>query len=183
MVAQFAVPLALAGISIANELFKNKKPKKRSTFDKRQKKLWEQYNQGISGEGPMADLYKFDPDKARENYMQKFGAPAYQKFKEEIIPDITGSFRSKGLGNSSYAGQALAREGRNVQNNINAGMNDYLYNQEQSVNDRRQNAIQNSLSTPTFSYHKKQEGPMDSLLSGAGKATGEYFTNKFLPRT
>jgi hypothetical protein len=172
-------PLIIAGASIASNLFGKKKAKKRSTLDKYQKQLYKQQNEGLNGEGPLAGLYNFNADKARENYMQNIGKPAYQKFNEEVVPGITGAFRQKGLGNSTYAGQALAREGRNVQNNLNAGMNDYLFRQEESVNNRKQNAINSSLNLNTQAIERPQANPLDSILHGAGGEAGKYLFNSF----
>lgn len=175
----WAVPAMLAAGTLIGELTK-KKAKKRSTMDKGQKELWGQYGEGLQGRGPLADLYKFDPTKARENYMQNVGNPQYQSFQENVVPQITGAFRSKGLGNSSYAGQALVRGGRDVQNQINAGMNDYMYNQEQAINQRKQGAMENYMGTTTFNYQRPEESPLDSLIRGAGQGAGQYSANKLL---
>ena len=160
MVAPIA---AIGALQLASNAFK-KKAKKRSTFDKTQKKLWKDYNNGIMGEGPLADLYKFDAQKATQNFQQNVARPAYENYQENVIPQITGSFRSKGLGNSSYAGQALERGGRMVQNDLNGKMSDYLFQQENSVNNRRSGAIKDSLNTNTFDYERQQEDPFSGIM-------------------
>lgn len=171
-------PIIYAAATAYSALSKSKKPKKRSTMDKNQKKLWGEYNQGIHGEGPLADLYKFDADKARKTFNDSYARPAYQNFQENVAPTITGSFRKRGLGNSTYASQALGRAGRDVQTDINANMNKYLYDQEQSVQNRRSNAVNNAFNVNTFDYEKPQAGAADSFLQGAGNSAGKYAFNQ-----
>lgn len=172
-------PLILAGASVASSLFGKKKAKKRSTLDKQQKQLYNQQNQGLNNQGPLAGLYNFNADKARENFMQNVGRPQYENYLENVVPGITGSFRQRGLGNSTYAGQALERGGRMVQNNINAGMNDYLFKQEEAINNRKQNAINSTLNLNTQAYERPQANPLDSILHGAGGEAGKYLFNSF----
>ena len=174
-------PLVLGAATIGSSIFGNKKAKKRSTMDKNQKKLWKDYNAGINGEGPLADLYKFDPQKATQNFQQNVARPAYENYQENVVPTITGAFRSKGLGNSSYAAQALERGGRMTQNDLNAKMTDYLFNQENSVNDRRANAVNNALGMTTFDYQKPNEDPFSGFLRGASGAAGKYTANQLFP--
>ena len=111
--------------------------------------------------------------------MQNVGRPQYENYQENIVPEITGAFRQKGLGNSSYAAQALERGGRKTQSNITAGMNDYLFKQEESINNRKANAINNSFNTKTFDYERPQEQPWDAFLNGAGGAAGKYVFDQF----
>lgn len=168
-------PIIAAGAGVYNALSKKKKPKRRSTLDRNQQKLWDTYNQGVMGEGPLADMYNFNPQKASQNFQMNVANPAYQNFQEQIMPQITGSFRGRGLGNSSYAAQALGSAGRNVQNDLNAKMYDYLYNQEQSMADRKQNAMNNILGTQTFAYEKPQQSWFDSALEGGASKFGSRF--------
>lgn len=178
-------PIIAGGAALYSAFGPKKKAKKRSTLDKNQKKLWGEYHKGIMGEGPLADLYNFDADKARNNFEQNISRPAYQKYEENVVPQITGAFRSKGLGNSTYAGQALASSGRDVQNDLNAKLSDYMYNQEQSIYDRKANAINNSFQTQTFAYEKPQGGPFDSFMQGAtgkfGEHAGNYLFSQLFP--
>lgn len=174
-------PIIAAGASIYSALKKNKKPKKRSTMDKRQQALWADYDKGLRGEGPLADLYNFDVGKAQQNFQQNVARPAYENYQENVIPEITGAFRGRGLGNSTYAGQALERGGRMVQQDLNAKMNDYMYNQEQAIQNRKANGINNFLNTQTFAYEKPRQNWFDSALeAGASKfggAFGDYAFN------
>lgn len=166
-------PGALAGglIGLTGGLFGSgkKKKKKVSTFDKRQKQLNEEQYQGLIGEGPLADLYKYNPEQANDVFNKNVANPAYQKFQENIIPSITGQFRKQGLQNSSFVGDALSRAGRDVQQGLDAQRAQYLYGQQQGSQASRQNAVENLQNRQTFAYDKAapQSGGFDinSLLS------------------
>ena len=66
-----------------------KKKKKRSTLDKRQQMLNEQQHQAVLGEGPLADLYNYNPEEANSVFDKTVANPAYRKFKEELAPQVT----------------------------------------------------------------------------------------------
>lgn len=170
-------PIIAGGVGLYNAFKKEKKPKKRSTMDKRQQALWADYDKGLRGEGPLADLYNFDAQKATNNFNQNVARPAYENYQENVVPEITGAFRSKGLGNSTYAGQALERGGRMVQNDLNAKMSDYLYNQEQAIQNRKANGINNFLNTQTFAYEKPKQSWFDSALEAGASKFGSAFGN------
>lgn len=176
-------PIIAGGVALASAALssRKKKAKKRSTMDKNQQKLWKEYHDAIHGQGPLADLYNYDAQKAQQNFQQYYGEPAYQSFQENVVPQVTGQFRSKNLQNSTYAGQALSRAGRDVQNDINRNMANYMYEMEQSVLNRKANAVNSALNTQTFAYEKPQEQWFDALLNGAGgafgKAGGKYAAN------
>ncbi len=163
---------------------KKKKPKKLSTLDANQQNLYDQYSQGVQGQGPMADLFKFDPEQATDVFNKLYAKPAYQKFQEEVVPGITGAFRGKNLQNSSYLGGALAKAGTDVQNNLNANMSNMIYKGQQDSISRRIDAVNNILNTQTFAYQKDDSGsnPWDQafsgLASGAGKIASKYALNK-----
>lgn len=165
---------------------KKKKPKKLSTLDKTQQGVYNQYAQGLQGQGQFADLFNFDADAARKNFNSMYAQPAYQQFQEEVVPGITGQFRGGNLQNSSYLGGALAKAGTNVQKNLDAQLANMLYQgQNDSVN-RRINGINNLLNMQTFAYQQPQQSAGDqvfgSLMDIGGKAAGKYFDNKFAPK-
>ena len=162
---------------------KNKK-KKRSTMDKRQQKLNKEQFQGLHGEGPFADLYNYDPEKANDVFDKTVANPAYRKYKEELAPGITGQFRSNGLQTSSYAGDALSKVARDIQENLDAQRSKYLYGQEQDVKNRKSNAIENQQNRTNFDYDTAPEGgfDIDSILSSITPEmvdqTKNYFNKK-----
>lgn len=155
------------------------KRKKLSTFDKNQKNVWNQYNQGVQGQGPMAGLFNFDANAARANFDQTYAQPAYKKFQEEVIPGITGQFRGGNLQNSSYLGGALAKAGTDVQTNLNANLSNMLYQGQQSSIDRRLQALNQILGTQTQAYEQPQASPFQAAVGGLAQGAGQYFANKY----
>lgn len=131
-----------------------KKKKKVSSFDKRQKKLNEYEHQAILGEGPLADLYNYDPEAANQVFDKNIANKAYRDLNERAIPGITGQFRSQGLMNSSYAGDALAKLTRDVQENLDAQRTQYLYGEQQDARNAKRNAINSVQGRSTFAYDK-----------------------------
>lgn len=162
---------------------KKNKPKKVSTLDKNQQRIYDKYAQGLEGQGLFADLYNFDPMAMRENFNRMYAQPAYQQFQEEVIPGITGQFRGRNLQNSSYLAGDLSKAGRDVQRNLDAQLANILYQgQTDSVN-RRIDGINNLLNMQTFAYKQPQQSARDqffnSLLEAGGRSAGNYFTNRF----
>lgn len=131
---------------------KKKKKKKLSTFDKQQQRLNRLQHQGILGQGPLADMYKFDQEQANQVFNQNVADPTYRKFQEDVIPSITGQFRNQGMMQSSYAGDAMGRLARDVQQGLDAQRANYMYNQQNDMNRNRMNAIENIQGRTTFDY-------------------------------
>ena len=161
---------------------KKKKKKRISTLDKKQQQLNDYQHQSILGEGPLADLYNYDPQKANSVFDQNIGNPAYRNFQENIIPAITGQFRNQGLQNSSYVGGALGKAGRDVQENLNAKRSDYLYNTENAARTSKQNAVENLQNRNTFGFNNGQGQPgfniqsvLDSITPEAISGIKNYF--------
>lgn len=161
-----------------------KKKKKRSTLDKRQQQLNEQQYQSIIGEGPLADLYNYDPEQANAVFDQNISRPAYRNFQENIVPTITGQFRNEGLQNSSYAGQALSRAGRDVQEGLDAKRSQYLYGEQQDARTARRGAVENlqNRNTMAYDYTGDSGNSIDRILKSipteAIDSLREYFGKK-----
>lgn len=176
------VPGALVGgvAGAAYGLFKkNKKKKKKvSTLDKYQQALHEQDMEALQGRGPNAGMYNFDPQAAGNVFDQTVANPAYQKWQEDVIPAITGQYRSNNLMNSSYSGEALARSGRDVQRQLDAQRAKYMYQGQQDVYDRRQNATQNAINRHTFDYQDRTPNAVDQILEQLAAESGRYLSNR-----
>jgi hypothetical protein len=147
---------------------KKKKRKKVSTLDKRQQALNEQQYESLLGKGPLADLYNYDPQGANDVFEQIHSRPALREWQEKTIPGITGAFRKEGLQNSSYVGDALAKSGRDVQEQLNALRTQYLYGEQENARSAKRNAVENLQNRSTFAYdNSSTEKPFDigSFLS------------------
>lgn len=179
--------IAGAGLGFVSGLFgskkkKKKKPKPISTLDPQQQGLYDEYVNGLRGQGPMAGQYNFDANAANQNFDLNYSRPAYRNFRENIIPDITSQFRNRNTQNSSYAGQALARAGRDVQESLDAQRSNYLYQGEQNAFNRRQKGVENALGTTTFDYQTpapQQKSGIDQILNSLGPAAGEWLKSRF----
>jgi len=159
---------------------KKKKPKTLSTFDKQQQELYDQHMAGLRGEGQFADLYKYDTAGANANFDQNVSRPAYRNFQENIIPGITGEFRSKNLMNSSYTGEALGRAGRNVQENLDAQRSNMIFQGQQQANQNKIQGIDSALNRTTFNYQKpapQNPSTLDQILGSLGENSGQYIAD------
>jgi hypothetical protein len=168
-------------------LFGGKKKKKKiSSLDKRQQELNKQQHQSILGEGPLADLYNYDPQQANKVFDETIANPAYRKFQEELAPQITGQFRKAGLMESSYAGDALAKTARQVQENLNAERSKYLYGEQEGARGAKRNAVENLQNRSTFAYDTAAPSgggfDINSILKSippeAVSGLSDYFRNK-----
>lgn len=155
-----------------------KKPKKRSTLDKNQQKLYKDYSEGLQGQGQFADLFGYDADAERSVFEQKYAQPAYQNFQQNIVPTITGSFRGGNTQNSSYAGQALSRAGTDVQRGLDANLAEMMYKGQQASIDRRLESLRGILNMQTQAYEKPQANGMDALIGGFAGGAGQYAAKK-----
>ncbi len=161
---------------------KKKKPKQISTLDPNQQALYKDHMDGLRGQGQFADLYKYDAEGANANFDQNVSRPAYRNFQENIIPGITGQFRSQNLMNSSYTGEALGRAGRNVQENLDAQRSNMIFNGQQNANNNRMNGVQNALNMQTMAYQKpgpQNPSTLDQILGSLGEHSGQYLADYF----
>jgi len=129
-----------------------KKRKKLPTLDKRQQKLNKDQYGGFYGEGPLADLYTYDPKAANDVFDKNYVNPAYRDLNEKGIPSLTGQFRSQGLMQSSYAGDAVGKLVRDVQENLNAKRADFLYKEQSAARKAKQKGIENYQNRTNFDY-------------------------------
>jgi len=179
----FGAPGAIAGgiLGGLGGLFggkRKKKPRKLSTLDPQQKALYNDYVSSLRNEGPFKDLYNFDANAANQNFDQNIARPAYRDFQENIVPQITGQYRQGNQLNSSYAADALAKRGRNVQENLDAQRSNLIFQGQNQANANKQNALNSILGMNTFGYQQRNpNSSIDSILSQAAPAAGEWFNN------
>lgn len=164
---------------------KKKKKKKISTLDEDQKKLNKAQHQSIFGEGPLADLYNYDPEKANEVFDKTIGRYAYRNLHEKSIPELTGQFRNKGLMQSSYAGDAVGKLVRDVQESLDAQRAQTLYNEQKEARGAKRNAVENLQNRQTFAYEQqnpsKSSGNVMDLINPENLDKVGDFAVKYLP--
>lgn len=174
---------AIGGVAgVVSSLFggkKKKKVKQRSNFDPQQQALYNDYVSGIRNQGPMAGNFNFDAEGYNNVFDQTIARPANRNFQENIIPNITGQFRQGNIMNSSYAGDALSRAGRNVQENLDALRSANVFQGQQTANTNRLNATNNVLGMPTFTNYEQNRSPniIDQLSTQLGPSTGDWLRN------
>ncbi len=137
---------------------RKKKKKKISRLDKKQQELNDMQHQAVLGEGPLADLYNYDPEAANSVFDQITARPAQRNFREQTVPGITGSFRKNGLMDSSYVGDALSKAGRDVQENLDALRAQALYGEKNNAQTSKRNAVENLQNRQTFDYERPEAG-------------------------
>lgn len=147
-----------------------RRPKRVSTFDPKQREVYNQYIQALQGRGgPLADVFgQTDPAQLRGLFDQNFAQPAYQNFQENIVPGITGQFRGQNLQNSSYLGGALGKAGTDVQRDLDAKLAEILFAAQQGDIARRQQGAEHILGLNTFDYRRPSPSRVDSLLDSLG---------------
>lgn len=156
---------------------KKKSPKRVSAFDPMQEGVYKDQVDALRGQGQFADLYNYDADVANSNFDMNVANPANRQFQEDIIPQITGQFRGNNLQNSTYAGEGLAKAGRQVQEGLNAARSQMHYQGQNDVMNRKANAIENTLNRSTFAYQRPEaETPnmMDQIMNSVGPAAGKW---------
>lgn len=163
-----------------------KKKKKVSSLDKRQQKLNDLQHDSILGKGPLADLYNYDPEAANAVFDKNIANPAYRKFQEDLAPSVTGQFRSRGLMNSSYAGDALSKIARDIQENLDAQRSQYLYGEQKDAREAKRGAVEGLQNRQTFAYDQSAGSSGFDLNKILGSITPEM-TNQlrdyFKPKT
>lgn len=161
---------------------KKKKNKPISTLDPMQQKLYEQYISSLSGQGQFSDLYNWNARGANKNFDMNVSRPAYRNFNENIIPGITGQFRQNNLMNSSYAGEALGRAGRNVQENLDAQRSNMHFQGDQNAMAAKRNSINEILNLQTQAYLQPgspQPNGIDSILGQLAPMGGSFLADYF----
>jgi len=162
---------------------KKKKKKRLSTFDKRQQQLNEQQHDSILGKGPLADLYNYDPEKANAVFDQNIARPQYRDLEEKGIPSLTGQFRKQGLMNSSYAGDAVGRLIRDVQEKVTGERSKYLYDEQKDARTAKRGAVEKLQDRNTFDWDAGGKGfdiskVLDSITPEMKKEFTDYFKKK-----
>lgn len=164
---------------------KKKKKKKVSSLDKRQQELNKQQYEAVLGKGPLADLYNYDPEAANAVFDQNQARVAYRDLNEKAIPSVTGQFRNQGLMNSSYAGDAIGRLTRDVQEKLMGERAAFLYGEQQDARNARRNAIEGLQNRQTFAYDTSAGNrgfDINSVLKSVTPEMTDQISDYFKPK-
>lgn len=181
MAAPIAAAAIYAGGNIINELLR-KKPKQVSLQSKKQRRLQDDMYNSFYGRGNFNDLFApTDYDALNQRFEESYARPAMRRFKEEIIPSITGQFRGGGIMESDVAANALARSGRDLEETLAAQRGDFLYRQSEADKDRRLRGIQGYINSNQVATSPGGYAPFDAVMSEIGSRFGneaaDYFFN------
>ena len=159
----------------------SRKKKKLSFLDKQQQALNTSQHEAVLGQGPLADLYNYNPEGANDVFEKTIANPAYRNFKEKLAPEVTGQFRSHGLMNSSYAGDALSKLARDVQEGLDAQRTQYLYGEQKDARTAKRSAVENLQNRQTFAYDTSAPASsgIDSILKSLTPENIEEFKKYF----
>lgn len=147
---------------------RKKKGKKISNLDKNQQRVNQNQMDAFTGQGEYADLYGYNPEGANDVFDKTIANRAYRNLNEQGIPSVTGQFRNQGLMNSSYAGDAVAKLTRDVQESLDAQRTKYLYDRESEARNAKRQGIENFQNRENFSLNTGNPGggfDINSVLS------------------
>lgn len=143
-----------------------------SRFTDEQNQFFDMIRRSLMGEqNGFSDLYSpYDEQAARDRFQQTVANPAREEFREETVPTITGQFRGQNLGESSYAAQALGREGSRLESRLAGLQAQDLYAGREAAAQRRERGVQGVTSAQTFDVVQSPSW-LDRILQIAGIAT------------
>jgi hypothetical protein len=164
-----AVPIIAAGLgaagSVAGGWLANKGAGKETKIQKKQRKLIDQLMASLNGEGPYADLYKFDQDSFNKSFVE----PAKNRFNNQIAPQIQQNYIASGQQRGTGLDDTLTRAGVDMNDLLNQYMMDY----QEAGKNRMQNTMSQILGAG--SGPSQMSGSNAAAQGGGGYLTGEGF--------
>lgn len=171
-----ALPLGLGALGAGGSAIRgSKKPKKVGLLSPGQQDIQSLIQAAIQGQGPLANITSNDPQQSAQRFSQAVAEPLITQFQEEILPSITGQFRGKGLGQSTFAGQAAARAGEGLERQLASGLSQFQSSQDQQAASNLMRLLGLSQGTKEFGFQQPQASPLDAILAqvtGAGLDIG-----------
>lgn len=153
------------------------KAKKFSNFTPDQMNLFQQFMQGLSGQGgQFGDMFgQFNPDQASNTFQQGVANPAMRNFNQRVVPGIMQSFADQGA--SSGLNNSLATAGRDLQENLSSQLSNFIYQSQLQHNQNRLQGLNTGLNTRQFSPYVQQgyKGAIPSLLESFSQGAGTAF--------
>lgn len=130
-------PLIQAGGSLLSSWLGGKGASAETKMQKTQRRLIDSLLASLNGNGPYSDLY--NPDS--EIFQKSFVEPAKSLFRNQIAPQIQQQYIASGQQRGTGLDDALTRAGVD----LDAMLNQYLYQNQQDALSRKQNAINSIL--------------------------------------
>lgn len=160
---------------------KKDKAKKFDTLTGGQMDVLNQLLAGLQGQGgAFGGMFgEFDPTATANMWEQGVAAPAMRNFQQRVIPSIMQSFADQGA--SSGLSNSLATAGRDMEENLNAQLAQYMWQAQMQQQQNRMAGLGLGLGTKAFQPYVQQgyagmiPGFLQSFGEGAGYGLGKQF--------
>ncbi len=140
---------------------------KETKLQKIQRKMIDELIASLSGEGRFADLFSKDD----EAFQKSFVEPAQAMFQNQIAPQIQQQYIAGGQQRGTGLDDTLTRAGIDM----DAMLNQYLYQHQQDAMNRKSNLINSILGVKGEPY---QPSAGQNVMSGLGGYVGSEGFNK-----
>lgn len=141
---------------------------KETKLQKTQRKLIDQLIASLGGEGAFADLYKSDEGAFQKSFVE----PAQAMFKNQIAPQIQQQYIASGQQRGTGLDDTLTRAGVDM----DALLNQHLYQFQQDAANRKQNTI-NSILGSGSGAQNETSGGQDIMSALSGYLSSPGFAN------
>lgn len=160
---------------------KKDKVKKFDVLNQGQTDMLNQLLQGLMGQGgQFGEMFgEFDPTQTTNMWEQGVAAPAMRNFQQRVIPSIMQSFADQGA--SSGLSNSLATAGRDMEENLNSQLAQYLWQAQMQHQQNRMQGLGLGLGTKQFmpytqaGYAGLVPGFFQSFGEGMGYGMGKQF--------
>lgn len=150
------------------------KVKKMNNLNTGQENILDQILAGLMGQGgPFAGMFgEFDPTATTNMFEQGVAAPAMRNFQQRVIPSIMQSFADQGA--SSGLSNSLATAGRDMEENLNSQLAQYLWQAQMQHQQNRMQGLGLGLGTKAFTPYVQEgySGIVPGFFSEFGKGMG-----------
>lgn len=158
---------------------KKDKVKKFDTMTGGQMDVLNQLLAGLQGQGgAFGGMFgEFDPNQTANMWEQGVAAPAMRNFQQRVIPSIMQSFADQG--SSSGLGNSLATAGRDMEENLNSQLAQYMWQAQMQHQQNRMAGLGLGLGTKAFQPYTQQgyAGAIPGFMQGVGQGAGQAFGN------
>ena len=148
-------PLIAAG---ASWLTGQGSAKKETKMERTKRKLVDKLLASLNGDGPYSDLFAADQDTFNKSFVE----PAQAMFRNQIAPQIQQQYIASGQQRGTGLDDTLTRAGVD----LDAMLNQHMYQFQQDALNRKQSSINSILGTGSGAQN--ETSGMQDILSGAG---------------
>lgn len=144
------------------------RPPSETKMQKTQRNLVDQLLSSLNGKGAYSDLF----NSSEENFHRSFVEPAMSRFRNQIAPQIQQQYIQSGQQRGTGLDDQLLRAGVD----LNSMLDQYAYQNQQDVSNRKQNVIGNILGAGSGAQNDPTVG-QDVMSSLGGYLSSAGFAN------